>query len=455
MVDKGRITQQQSDKLFEIFERGYNNNEQKRINRLEKGLNDEENINRIVASSNLKLKTQFKRKGKEYEQELIKKKREELAQLYKEDIEHTNIDEEDIDENYNVNMRHFEFKNNIFNSNSQINDFIKNNIDLLKVDKPDKYLFKSIISNLFINTPQYVIYDTLPYNSPATNVAIKQIVYLINKYTKSGNKTDENIFNSIKAYLFNDFIKYYKTINNDIDRPKYLSYFNNLLDLINSDVLEDLLMGWEGTSDKSAMDDIKLMPEIVKLKSIISSLDIKRLSINNIIELAQQWNKIFNSNQDFKKIWTYMGMSKYDTGGKTKGNLLWQKVFERNPFYSKKHKLFAIEGIKEMVDRKTRIANYDDLRKTFIERNQVVFDDKGETLTVKEAKIMFDRIINALEQGEKETQQEQQSLSSKEKYKKGSGISKRKILKYLKGKTKVSKPSISGLDTEIFKILNS
>jgi len=473
MVGKGRITQQQSDKLLEIFERGYNNNEQKRINRLEKGLKDEENINRIVASSNLKFKKQFKRQGNEYEQELIKKKREELGQLYKEDIEHTNIDKEDIDKNLNENMNYFNFQSydNIFNNNIDVTDFIKDNINILKIDNDDKYLFKSILSNLFRTTEKSVVIDATNYDSSLQQIAFKQILYLIKKYigeifNKLDIVTDEvsgefvetrgnmneiegkgQLFNSLKAYIFDSFMKYYKTIN-DEDILKYLNYVNNILDLVGG--------GDEYTlTSESDVEDLKLMPEIVKLNSIISKFDIKRISTNNIVELAEQWNKIFNSKQSLKKIWTYLGLSKRDVGGASRGSLLWDKLFERNPFYSKKHKLFAIEGIKEIVDRKNRIANYDKIQSNFIKNNKELFKDKGETLTTMEAIKMFKNIIEALEKGEKSTLQEQQSLSSKEKYKKGSGISKKEILKHLKSNSTKSKPNTKDLDTSIFKILNS
>lgn len=452
----------------------------KKIHLLKKGLEDDENIKRIVASSNFEVEEKTKRMGKEYEQELIKKKREELKQLNKVliiDPENPNrkiIDpsivyldsdgEPEIENNQLDKLNEDGFNRNRFTTRQQINNFIQNN-NINIIDNEDKYMLNNIVYNAFYTNEEYgvpIIFDILYRDNSRTGIAEQQIDSLLFKYwKKDDSKFNMQLADNISALILKDLLtKYY--INNE--KSNIIKYSNYIIDLVddmyNHFDIKNYEAGYylddpDDINMRNVITDVKEIPNVTKLKNIFDKINTKRITINDKLEVAKIWNSIFSKNLGFTKIWTYLGLDKNHYFGKYRGTNIYEKIFLDNPYYSEKHKLFAIEGLEALKNRENILKNYAALRKTFTERNQAVFDEKGKNLTAKEAKKMFDKIINALNEEDLSKLREKQYESSKEKYKKGSGISKKRILKYLKGKSSISKPTVKGLDTEIFNILNS
>jgi len=467
MIIEGKITIKQGEISFKNFEKDYNNNEQKRINRLEKGLNDEENINRIVQSSNLKLKQQFKRKGKEYEQELINTVREEAKRRNERYLvtDPNNPDKKILDPKYELpdeylENKHFQELNKnepdfikiYFKTKEELESYINQydkGIDFIKKD--DRYLIDTFIDNIFKikNEPIPIIYDILNQTRNSVITARQNMQYIINNYLDNLEDDTEknNKLQIINSYILKKLINKYYIINENQNLLLYTSYIDSLVSEIYNDRLEKGSAGYE--------KDMESIPNITLIKYRFDKLDTKHITIQDKLDIAKLWNRLYTNNKSFSKLWTHVGLDQDNYYGRFRGTEIWDKIFDSNPFFSKTHNLFAIEGLEALKERQDRKKNYDTLQNTFIKKNKDFFEEKGETLTVKEAKIMFDRIIKSLEQGEEASQREQQSESSKARYKKGSGISKRKILKHLKSKSTISKPTTKGLDTAILKILNS
>lgn len=452
MVDRGRITQQQSDKLFEIFERGYNNNEQKRINRLEKGLNDKDNIDRIVASSNLKLKQSFKRQGSEYEKNLINIVREEAKQkegkILIQDpdnpnrkIVNPNIDIIDNDGDPEIenevlnNLNKDGYNRNRFTTIQQINDFIQNNNNNNIINKEDKYILNNINYNIFYTNEEYrirIVFDIIDQESDPFSISVQQIYSLFLKYFKNDDVGfNKKVADNISSILLKDLLTNYYTINEKSNIIKYSNYIIDFVDnCFNYFFFEDFISGSEREKKSEKFrgfkEDVSEIPKITKLKNIFDKLDTKHITINDQLEVANAWNNIFSKNLGFIKIWTYLGLDTRHFTGRFRGTNIYEKIFKNNPYYSKEHKLFAIEGLEALKDKANIIKNYDKLQTTFTKKNQELFSDKGETLSSAEAKKIFDKIIAALNKEDIDKLREQQSNVSKEKYKTGSGRKKKK-----------------------------
>jgi hypothetical protein len=417
MVESGRITQEKSDILFNIFEKGYNDNEQKRINRLEKSLNDKDNIDRIVASSNLKLKQPLKRQGKEYEQELLNKKRLELKETYQSFLKLPQELRDRKNKNLDaliLNDKHYQDVQ--FSNIDDINNFINDNKNEIDIAKSDKYQLFNLLSHLFVTTPNIpIIYDI--HQGSYFVIAQQLFDYFQKKYVDILDSIEEkyvvvsgliaNLLEAIKLFHF----------ESDDDMVKYSSFIYNF---INAHAVYE-----EEEVSEDYKTDVVLIPQIVKLKEVLDKIDTKHITIDDKINVAIEWNKIFNSKSDFTMIWHYLGMEKGHEFGKTRGNRLWDRLFKDSPFYSKDHKLFAIEGLEALKDRANIVKNYDKLQTTFTKKNQELFSDKGETLSSAEAKKIFDKIIAALTKEDIDKLREQQSIVSKEKYKTGSGRKKK------------------------------
>jgi len=371
-------------------------------------------------------------------------------------LDNLNISEQEkekADPNYDSRYRYSAWVNN-----DELNDFLKeNNNGIDFIDKNDRYMIDTLISNAFEikkNAPIPIIFDIR--NDAKFQVAKQNIDYIINKYVKDipDKNTRSDIVDNIISYIIKKLNKdYYIYKDDDITRLAYSEFINNLI--------EDRVEIINIKGPEEYQKDITTIPRITEIKNRLDQINTKNITLKDKVEVAELWNKLYNGNKEFTKIWTYMGLDKDSFYGKDRGSVIWDKIFISNPAFSKDHNLFAIGDLKEALERRERmkkesgnITSIKDIKDDFVQKNIAYFDSKGEKLTQEEALQLFTDIINSLRQKNPSPPTAGTKINTLSSTK-GSGISKRRILKYLKGKSKVSKPNIKGLDTEILKILNS
>jgi hypothetical protein len=354
------------------------------------------------------------------------------------------------------------YLSDIWKDNDDLNNWMKETdgkIDF--IDKNDRYMIDTLISNLFRikeNAPIPIIFDIQDAKGTKFAIAAQNIDYIMNKYVKDipDKKVRDNIVDNIISYIIKKLDKDYYIYNeDDNNRVMYSEIINNLIEQRKSRI------GVVGGEEYE--QDIATIPRIIEIKNRLDQIDTKHITLKDKLEVAELWNRLYNGNKGFTKIWTYMGLDQNSFYGKDRGSVIWDKIFKSNPAFSKEHNLFVINNLKEALERREKmkepgenVKSMNDIKEDFIKENKDFFLSKDETLTQEEALQLFTDIINSIRKSAQpsvsSTKSKINTLSST---KKGSGISKRRILKYLKGKSSISKPTIKGLDTEIFEILNS
>jgi len=478
-VKEGTITKNQAKKDFKTFQNDINKSDPryKRMLLLQRQLNDKDYINELVENSKKiaeasTISALFKqpKRDQAYFDKKLGKVREELSQKQKkyliDDPDNPEMKKlnPDIDlgqrENKTYRIENYEldkFINELVDESNKtqfLSSIFLNKEDILKhlnefsgnidfIDKSDKYLIKGFIDKIFDikeDGPIPIIFDIENPKRGKVIVAEENITYIIEKYIN--DIPDEKIRNNMKenliSYIIKDLITNYFVYNEDKNVLEYTDYINNFI--------EDTYNKRNKKGSEEYEKDLKTIPSVTQIKNRLDKIDTQNITLQDKLDIAELWNNLYKKNEDFNKIWTYMGLDKENYYGRSRGTAIYDKLFTRNPYFSKDHNLFAIGNIKEALKRKEKIK---DVEKAFIKNNKEFFKSKGETLTQQEAQKIFDEIIKLL--NKKKGITNINTLSST----KGSGISKKEILKHLNNNSITSKPDTKGLDTAIFKILNS
>ena len=483
-VKEGTITKNQAKKDFKTFQNDINKSDPryKRMLLLQRQLNDKDYINELVENSKKiaeasAISVLFKqpKRDQAYFDKKLGKVREELSQKQEkyliddpdnpemkklnpdidlgqrenksyrgENFELTEFINKLVDERQKDKSNKSQFLSNIFLNKEDLlkhlNEF-NGNIDF--IDKSDKYLIKGFIDKIFDikdDGPIPIIFDIENPERNKVIIAQENITYIIEKYIKDipDEKTRKVMIDNIISYIIKDLITNYYVYNEDKNVLEYTDYINNFI--------EDTYSKRNKKGNEGYEKDLKTIPSITLIKNRLDKIDTQNITLQDKLDVAELWNSLYKKNEDFSKIWTYMGFDKENYYGRSRGSVIYDKLFERNPYFSMDHNLFAIGDIKEALKRKEKIK---DVEKAFIQNNKAFFKSKGETLTQQEAQNIFDEIIKSL--NKKKGISVINTLSST----RGSGVSKREILKHLKGNSPISKPNTKDLDTAIFKILNS
>jgi hypothetical protein len=510
------ITKEQAKKSYANFEKSLKNSEEfkdkiKQFNLLKASLLDDDspagisakqNIQNLADARNFEItkkgqkpsgKEYLERKVEEAKKELVKKEDKyliddpanpgrkklnpnlELGIKKVDDEEYERVENQDLGDLYiyeqEKNKNDPAYKPRFiyyeFNDNEDIKRFEnEHNKGIDFIDKKDRYMIDTFIDNMFDikqDSPIPIIYDInmpaifkdIEKYSDAPQVGIQNIDYIITKYISNipDRKTRKERLDDIISYIIKKMKDNYYIYNEDDNYLNYSNYINNFIEQRYSRRKEE--------GNDSYKSDVANIPKITNIKNRLDKINTKRITIQDKLDVARLWNDLFKRDKGFTKIWTYMGLDQNNFYGKRRGTKIWNRMFKNNPSFSQEHNLFAIGNLEEELARYEKIKNIpgnivtpETIKNDFINDNINFFQSKGETLTKEQALQLFTDIINSIRQknitpptaGTKIN-----TLSST----KGSGISKRKILKYLKGKSSISKPTIKGLDTEIFKILNS
>lgn len=345
------------------------------------------------------------------------------------------------------------------------NYLIKYNTGIKFIEKKDRYMIDSFINNIFElkrNAPIPIIFDVLSDElSDRPDVASTNLLYIIDKYINNepDANTRKNMLENIISYSIKNMLDKYYIYDKKNNLLEYADYINNFIE----GVYKNRDQGQNNQEWDRLRESIKIMPKIAEIRERLDKIDTKRISLKDKLDVAELWNKLYKKHKGFSRIWSYMGLNKSSFYGNNRGTALWNEIFDSNPAFSKKHNLFAIGDLKEALARREKmkkeggnIIKLSTIKEDFIKDNINFFQSKGETLTPDEALQLFTDIINSIRQKKPISPPTAGTkISTLSSIKKGSGISKRKILKYLKGKSSISKPTIKGLDTEIFNILNS